>query len=230
LVKKRRAKPFFTKKGKSNFLIALIVIIISFSLIGVAVSNTTISDNLLIESTLNNLEKLFLAKEPDERNPGPEETTSPIAENVKKSKDEIPKKIIDSSDAYIKSFVGNEYYNQSIRFRKAVIHDPSIEGFKYKILYHLLLTYKDERGLDREYRLWVTVKLDEDGNVIDYIGPKKEYPSIIGRKEAIARVKQEDVSFNVEDLGVEFYYEDGFYYWKITSLAGNRSKLIDISK
>ena len=93
----------------------------------------------------------------------------------------------------------------------------------------MLLSYEDEKEGYKRYEKQIRVKLDEKGNILDYIGPRKEYTSIISKDDALSMAKKEDTVFDAEDVEVELIYEDEAYGWNVISKFPAKSKFIELN-
>ncbi len=204
-----------TRGSKIKFISVLLLLVLS----GLFVNAFSIDETkgLLADNAINGVNSLI--------------TNSLVKYIIKKSKEASPKKIIDTSDNHIKSFVSEDYFNKSIEFKKVIIFDkPDKGGVKYYVVYNLELTYEKEEGKRITYGKRIKVKLDENGKILGYIGPRKECKYLINKEEAISKAKKQDSEFHSKDLMVSLVYDNGFYKWKVTDDSKNKSILIESKK
>ncbi len=99
-----------------------------------------------------------------------------ISGGIKISKNEIPEKIINSSDDFIKSFIDKNDFNKNLRFGRVVVLNNSIKNTKeYLLVYYLQIEYLRETGKKVRSIYPINIRLDEDGIVIDKVEPMGRY-------------------------------------------------------
>ncbi len=110
----------------------------------------------------------------------------PVEPSNKTLAEPTPTWVINKSAGYIKSFVGDDYFNQhfTLRGNESLLSEGSI---LYRIFY--LYDIPSEYLASPNPR-HVFVTLDKDGNIIDYLGPKKPRAFSITKDQAVNEGKQ----------------------------------------
>ncbi len=125
-------------------------------------------------------------EKPKESAPGPTVTVT-IRPPGKILAEAVPGYIIDKSSNYIKSYVGNDYFVQ----RFILTDNKTMQSGTGEISYTVFYSY----DIPSDYLAspdpkQVSVSLDKDGNIIDYLGPKKPHTFSITREQVIEIGKQ----------------------------------------
>lgn len=102
--------------------------------------------------------------------------------------DSAPSYMVDKSNDYIKSFVGSDYFHQ----RLTLIENKTFQSGTGEISYIVSYSY----DLPFDYLAspnpgHVSVSLDKNGNIIDYLGPKKPHTFSITKEQAVEIAKQD---------------------------------------
>lgn len=125
----------------------------------------------------------FAQQEPGQATAG----TGTIMPTDKTSNETTPVYIIIQSENYIKSFVDNDYFNK--RFKLA--GNKSLLSGTGEIFYYVYYSYNIPSDyLASPNPKYVSVSLDKDGKIIDYVGPKKPHEFSISRDHAAQIAKQ----------------------------------------
>lgn len=99
----------------------------------------------------------------------------------------IPSNIINKSDDYIKSFVGKDYFDKYL----ILTGNKSSQSGTGDISYNVLYSYDIPSDyLASPNPKQVSVSLDKDGNIIEYLGPKKPHTFSITKEHTIEIAKQ----------------------------------------
>lgn len=99
----------------------------------------------------------------------------------------VPGYIIDKSSNYIKSYVGNDYFVQ----RLTLTDNKTMQSGTGEISYTVFYSYDIPSDyLASPSPKQVSVSLDKDGNIIDYLGPKKPHTFSITKEQVIEIGKQ----------------------------------------
>ncbi len=96
--------------------------------------------------------------------------------DTKRSKDELPREIVQSSNKYLQSFVIEDDLNRNLRFAQGLILENSTtKKTEYLLIYYLRIEYYRENGKRTGSVYTIQVKVDKNGNVIDSDKPKELY-------------------------------------------------------
>lgn len=127
----------------------------------------------------------------------------------------VPGYIIDKSSNYIKSYVGNDYFVR----RLTLTDNKTLQSGTGEISYNVFYSYdipSDYLASPNPKR--VSVSLDKDGNIIDYLGPKKPHTFSLTREQVIGIARQNGLKEPVIaeiDRVLAGKYIDG-YVWVVT--------------
>lgn len=104
----------------------------------------------------------------------------------------VPSEIIVDSDNYIKSFVGQDYFSKHFKLTGNVTMQSGTGEISYIVSYLYNLNVP-EGYLLREAPIHVAVTLQKDGNIKEYLGPKKPHTFAMLKEQVIEIAKNNGI-------------------------------------
>lgn len=100
----------------------------------------------------------------------------------------VPSEIIVDSDDYIKSFVGQDYFSKHFKLTGNVTMQSGTGEISYIVSYLYDMSVP-EGYLLREAPIHAAVTLQRDGNIKEYLGPKKPHTFVMLKEQVIEIAK-----------------------------------------
>ena len=127
----------------------------------------------------------------------------------------VPSYIINISNNYIKSFVGSDYFDKHL----AITDNKTFQSGTGEISYSVSYSYDIPSAyLASPGTSYVSVSLDKDGNITDYLGPKKPHTFSITKEQVIEKAKENGLKEPIVaeiDRVLKSNSTDG-YVWVVT--------------